>query len=297
MVSKTRLFLVLSVATFTSIEGSDPIGYDQDVQSQYTYCSNESFSASEHSITRPCCTSAMRLSSAKVDKDIIDAILDCGKHIEDEFYAKSLLRDLEPTGGARLLRDLALRTRIFKRVFRAWEDLHTVTTGGLLRDQKIVQRLWSSGMPDRKQAIQTYDEFKVFVQSLASKLFPWVAPYHADHMSLHASYGGRGLVFTTGDGHASYLLTSIPAIRALGCDLPIEIMYLGDDDLNGENRELLDALPNVVTRDMSQMIDDSGWKVRGKSARRLAMAFASLRYCMPQVRFSTSYHSRDCLTC
>lgn len=88
---------------------------------------------------------------------------------------------------------------------------------------------------------------------------------HPDHMSLHASFssGGRGIVFTGGDAQARLLLTVIPSIRQLGCELPVEILYLGDEDLSEEMRDKLEQIPGVATRDLSLMIDDSGWDLAG----------------------------------
>lgn len=86
-------------------------------------------------------------------------------------------------------------------------------------------------------------------------------------MSLHASFssGGRGLVFTAGNDQARLLLTVIPSIRQLGCELPIEILYLGEEDLGDEMRDKLERIPGVVTRDLALMIDDQGWQLKGMS--------------------------------
>lgn len=88
---------------------------------------------------------------------------------------------------------------------------------------------------------------------------------HPDHMSLHASFysGGRGIVLTAGNDQARLLLTTIPSIRQLGCELPIEILYLGDEDLGEEMRDKLEQIPGVITRDLALMIDDDGWHLAG----------------------------------
>lgn len=72
-------------------------------------------------------------------------------------------------------------------------------------------------------------------------------------------------MFTAGTHQAEYLRTSIPAIRRMGCDLPIEIIYLGDDDLSEDAREGLEELDGVVTRDISSMVDDGKWTLKGQS--------------------------------
>ena len=43
-------------------------------------------------------------------------------------------------------------------------------------------------------------------------------------------------------------MTVIPSLRQLGCKLPVEIMYLGDEDLDEDMRDSLEELDGVVTR-------------------------------------------------
>ncbi|TKA72531.1 hypothetical protein B0A55_06431 [Friedmanniomyces simplex] len=65
--------------------------------------------------------------------------------------------------------------------------------------------------------------------------------------------------------------------RKLGSTLPIEIMYLGEEDLGEELREMLEDLPGVVSRDMSRMIDDAGWQIRGWASKPWAILMSSFR--------------------
>lgn len=55
--------------------------------------------------------------------------------------------------------------------------------------------------------------------------------------------GSRGIVMTSGEGQIYMVLISIQSIRKLGCTLPIEIMYLGEEDLGAEFQQMLLALP------------------------------------------------------
>lgn len=115
------------------------------------------------------------------------------------------------------------------------------------------------------QTIRTYDRIRFLVNTFAKRLFPWTMLAHPDHMSLHASFynGGRGIVFTAGNPQAPELLTVIPSLRKLGCKLPIEIMYLGDEDLDEDMRDRLEKLDGVTTRDLRLMVDDFGWHLAG----------------------------------
>jgi hypothetical protein len=40
-------------------------------------------------------------------------------------------------------------------------------------------------------------------------------------------------------------------------------MYLGDSDLGEDFRAELKALPRVLTRDLSAMVSDEGWRLTG----------------------------------
>jgi hypothetical protein len=67
------------------------------------------------------------------------------------------------------------------------------------------------------------------------------------------------------------------AIGKLGCQLPVEVMYLGDSDLSEEYRAELEAIDGVITRDVSQMVNDEGWKLAGWAIKPFAILFSSFR--------------------
>jgi alpha 1,3-mannosyltransferase len=203
--------------------------------------------------------------------------------LPDEMHVRELLRPVEGTGKEKL-REMGLRSRAYKRFFEAWETLHLVPAGGsyYVRDD-IVQYLRSRHVSDDDtslaQTIRSYETFRSLLRNMAELLFPWTSPYFSDHMSLHTHFhqGGRGIVLTAGDEQAPFLLTSINLFRKLGCKLPIEIMYLGDSDLGEDFRSELEALPGVVTRDLSQMVDDKGWQLKGWAGKPFAMLLSSFR--------------------
>jgi alpha 1,3-mannosyltransferase len=139
---------------------------------------------------------------------------------------------------------------------------------GNLRQLSSIQRIRSMRLTSRTfaQTIHSYDRIRYFVNTFAKRLFPWTMLSHPDHLSLHTSFynGGRGIVFTAGNHQAGELLTVIPSLRRLGCTLPIEVMYLGDEDLDEDMRDQLEELDDVVTRDLRLMIEDDGWHLAGK---------------------------------
>ncbi|KIW11901.1 hypothetical protein PV08_09174 [Exophiala spinifera] len=206
-----------------------------------------------------------------------------------EMEGRDLLRPVEGTGKEKL-REMGLRAREYKKFFQAWEDLHLAFDeegGSYVRDDVIqylrhhVHQPTSEDPADSgiAQMIHTYEAYRYFLVKFGQLLFPWTAPYFPDHMALHSHFrkGGRGLVLTAGDDQAPYLLTTIPIFRKLGCDLPIEVMYLGDSDLSEDYRADLEALEGVVTRDIAQMVNDEGWKLAGWAAKPFAILFSSFR--------------------
>lgn len=206
-----------------------------------------------------------------------------------EMEGRDLLRPVEGTGKEKL-REMSLRIREYKKFFEAWEALHLAFDdegGSYVRDdviQYLRHHVHQSSSDDLAetglaQTIHSYEAYRYFLVKFGQLLFPWTAPYFPDHMTLHSHFkkGGRGIVLTAGDDQAPYLLTTIPTFRKLGCELPIEVMYLGDSDLSEDYRADLEALDGVVTRDIAQMVNDEGWKLAGWAAKPFAILHSSFR--------------------
>lgn len=165
----------------------------------------------------------------------------------DEIHMRELLRPIED-GGAERMRELGLRTRAYAKYLGAWEKVHMIEdakTGETSIRDDVIQYLRSKQDGDDTSiglsitdTIHKYEAYRGFLAKLSRVLFPFTSPYFADHMSMHAEFknAGRGIVLTAGDGQAKYLLTIIYTFRELGCELPIEIMYLGDPDLDEDHR-------------------------------------------------------------
>ncbi|KAI1757859.1 glycosyltransferase family 71 protein [Xylaria castorea] len=218
-------------------------------------------------------------------KDDLDALFAL---LPDEMNMREFLRPIE-NGGPERMREMGLRTRAYKKYLSAWEKLHLVEdkeTGQTAIRDDVIQYL--RGMENDEETslgssltntIHNYEAFRSFLAKFARVLFPFTNPYFADHMTLHAGFknAGRGIVLTAGDDQAQYLMTTIHSFRELGCNLPIEVMYLGDDDLGEDHRFELEALPGVTTRDVSVMVDDEGWKLAGWAIKPFAMLLSSFR--------------------
>ncbi|KAJ8118639.1 hypothetical protein ONZ43_g3952 [Nemania bipapillata] len=206
----------------------------------------------------------------------------------DEIKMREFLRIIN-YGGPERMRELGLRTRAYQKYLSAWEKLHLVEdkkTGETFVRDDVIQYLRAMQDDDDSgsdssltNTIHNYEAFRSFLTKFVRILFPFTHPYFADHMTLHSQLknGGRGIVLTAGDDQAKYLLTTIHTFREIGCDLPIEVMYLGDADLGEDHRFELEALPGVTTRDIAQMVDDEGWKLAGWAIKPFAILLSSFR--------------------
>lgn len=208
--------------------------------------------------------------------------------LPSELETRGLLRPIEQTGEQHL-RELGMLARKYKKYYEAWEDLHVVTDAEgatHIRDdviQYLRNRAAAADLSDEHillvDKIHAYEDFRRLLVQLNALLFPFTAPYFPDHMTLrtHLKKGGRGIVLTAGNDQVAYLLTQIPILRSLGCDLPVEVMYVGDNDLNRDSRQDLEDLEGVVTRDIGAMIHTTGWNVASWAAKPFAILLSSFR--------------------
>jgi alpha 1,3-mannosyltransferase len=216
-----------------------------------------------------------------------EALRDVLHMVPDEIYTRDLLRPLEG-GGQDRLKELGIRVRAFHKFFSVWEALHVVADEKLtyVRDDIInymenapEKELAEVSHLERGDIVRSYERYRAFLAQLSHILFPYTSPYFSDHLTLHSHFrnGGRGIVLSGNDKQAPYFLTSIMSFRKLGCNLPVEIMYLGENDLNDDWRMKLESIPGVVTRDLSQMVSDEGWELKGWASKAFALLMSSFR--------------------
>ncbi|EGX89556.1 alpha-1,3-mannosyltransferase [Cordyceps militaris CM01] len=222
------------------------------------------------------------------DVDFEQALRRVEDLLPSEMEARWMLHTIEGTGPEKL-REIGLRTREYKKFFKAWETLHSVESGPhttfLRADMIPFIRRYFSTSPDGitagsvEQTVRTYEKYKSFMYKFEKLIASWTAPYFADHMTLHLNlkHGGRGIVVTAGNAQAAHLKTLVHSLRDIGCTLPIEVMYLDDDDLGPDVQAELSGLDGVITREIGPMVDDNGWKLAGWAAKPYAILFSSFR--------------------
>lgn len=109
------------------------------------------------------------------------------------------------------------------------------------------------------------------IERLEIKLFPWIAKLSKPgglFRNLMRAFSGIGLAITVGNAQAATAFLAARALRMLGCQLPIEILYFGDSDLNPKNRVPFEKISDVLFTDASIMLNASmlrdvkGWDLK-----------------------------------
>lgn len=232
-------------------------------------------------------------------KDFDEALRRVINLVPGELEVRGLLQPLDGMTGEARLRELGVRTRRYKKYLEAWEDLHLVPDpeGGTYIRDDIMQYIREQhrtaseedGSNDLAETIHAYESYRQLLVQLSEMLFPFTAPYFPDHMTLrsHIQKGGRGIALTAGNDQVAYLLTQIPILRRLGCNLPIEVMYGSDADLNRDSRQDLEDLGGVVTRDIGSMVRDKGWTLAGWAIKPFAILLSSFREVICEYRIAS----------
>ncbi|OAQ99717.1 hypothetical protein LLEC1_02726 [Akanthomyces lecanii] len=205
-----------------------------------------------------------------------------------EMETRWMLHAIEGTGPEKL-REIGLRAREYKKFFQAWEKLHLVEGGPeatFIRSDMVpyMRRYFSKTagkLADTRieRSIKSYGKYKALMSRFEQLMAGWTAPYFADHMTLHLNlkYGGRGIVVTAGNNQVPHLKTLVHSLRDVGCTLPIEVMYVDDQDLGVDVQAELAALDGVTTRELAPMVDDKGWKLAGWAVKAYAIMYSSFR--------------------
>ena len=109
---------------------------------------------------------------------------------------------------------------------------------------------------------------------LDSQLFPW--PSSAKREELVVRHR-RGIVICTGQIMFPLAVHAIRTIRFLDCALPIEVFYMGEQDLNRKSVAYLDRLDGVRTVDLARIFDLDQLKLETWDIKPFAMLASSFR--------------------
>ncbi|KAF9578639.1 hypothetical protein BGW38_005465 [Lunasporangiospora selenospora] len=111
-------------------------------------------------------------------------------------------------------------------------------------------------------------------QRIEQHTFPWILSRYKNSFDLYrqTKNGGMGIVMCVGNYHVKFARTAIRSLReVVRSPLPIEIYYLGDNDLSKENRDWFEKIENVKTIDLFSTIDNSFLKIEIWAAKPYAI--------------------------
>ncbi|UJR24372.1 hypothetical protein I4U23_005749 [Adineta vaga] len=172
-----------------------------------------------------------------------------------------------PSAPPNDFRRLLERARAFGDGLRQLEALHIMKLCEFVGFTKIPHLPISSSFSDT-------DRFITTLVNLEKNLFPFLSRYYRSALHLKYSFSGRGIVLAVGNHHAQMAYASIRLLRSMNCNLPIEIFYNGEEDLNSKNRKQLEQLLSVESRNIQELIDDTFVKVTGWAIKPFAILFS-----------------------
>eukprot|EP00121_Abeoforma_whisleri_P012351 Awhi_evm1s11397 len=146
-----------------------------------------------------------------------------------------------------------------------------VKIGKQMREFQKLYTLWKSteeniydyiDQSDQKVSPDEVVEFQRYLNAYENMLFFWLHPTYNSIEQLRSTYSHeRGIVTSIGNGQFYLGYSLLKTLRDTGCTLPMEVFYLGSDDLSSENRQKLESLTNVTTRNLKLPVSDgiAGW--------------------------------------
>lgn len=92
-------------------------------------------------------------------------------------------------------------------------------------------------------------------KKLHDQLFKWVLRRHRSVEEFQRSFKGRGYVVCAGGKYVKLAIHAIKVIRLLGSNLPVEVFYNGEEDINPKQHEYLAKMKNVQVHDLHKFVD------------------------------------------
>lgn len=194
-----------------------------------------------------------------------------------------------------------LQAQMLKLDYHKHEDLsgkppERLNFAELARTERLYKALWNYVYPvyqtlkgrndrEREKALHklatTRPEIDFFLR-LEQRLFPWVQYVRRTSFSLFETYHGKGIVFCAGNPQFEFVITSIQAIRnRLKSRLPIQIFYMGEDDLSRERQQYLRAMASDIELiDVTQILNDEYMQLGGWAIKPFAILASSFEEVM-----------------
>ncbi|KAF9359655.1 hypothetical protein BGX26_011809 [Mortierella sp. AD094] len=169
---------------------------------------------------------------------------------------------------------LTKRLRVFRGLWISLKDYYDQ-----LEDEDQQNRFYDQPQPSIAPAIELF-------QKMERSLFPWILKNYHTSYDLHlettkatrqvdsgrSTTKNRGIVMCVGDKHSVYARTTVKVLRdVLQSKLPIEIYYVGDQDLSKENREWFGQFQDLILVDITEKLDQDMLQISGPIIKPFAM--------------------------
>ncbi|KAI9347225.1 mannosyltransferase putative-domain-containing protein [Obelidium mucronatum] len=138
----------------------------------------------------------------------------------------------------------------------------------ILHEQQPMMTLVSES---DKEAATVQVELEQVLSNLTTTVYGWTQPFYKTIHDMQLEYldpstPEMGLVFSTGKEHFEFAIHGILSLRnLLNCTLPIEVQYMGANDLDVSMLAALDSIPGVKTVDILKKFgasEISGWAIK-----------------------------------
>ncbi|KAJ3326246.1 hypothetical protein HDV06_000122 [Boothiomyces sp. JEL0866] len=117
-------------------------------------------------------------------------------------------------------------------------------------------------------------------ENIDAHLFPWLKTF-PNTIRLRKSFKGTGIVMSVNDRYTDLAVSTLLMIRNIHkCQLPVEIFYIGKDDLSVENQDRFKAIPNTQTIDITEIFDNDILQMEGWGSKPFALLASSFRNAM-----------------
>lgn len=182
------------------------------------------------------------------------------------------------------------RTKLFEKHYQinshldmtspSWQDLIKVLSANLdgsILNTALHLRLFRRLRQLLSDEPQSYTNVHQVYRELEHKLFPWLLKHSSvDDITANVKHE-RGIVIATGQNYFSMTVHLINSIRLWNCSLPVEVFYLGKNDLSLESVEYLNRLDNVSTVDVGTIFNQTILALEGWDVKPFAILGSSFR--------------------
>ncbi|KAG0347899.1 hypothetical protein BG004_006618 [Podila humilis] len=183
---------------------------------------------------------------------------------------------------AELARAERLYKSLWNHVYPIYNSLKTPKSGkGYRNDRDRELALYKLATSTTTRTTTARPEIDFFLR-LEKRLFPWIQYTRTTSFSLFQSYHGKGIVFCAGNPQFEFVVTAIQAIRSrLKSTLPIQVFYMGDDDLSQERQQYLrEMTDDIELLDVTRILNNEYMMLGGWAIKPFAMLASSFEEVM-----------------